>query len=225
LEKIVVTRSLKVATTSDWLRRYWSAATKREIYWIPLGCYRHEFPSMKKDMALTVTRWSEIRNPEFFVRVADLVRNTDIHLATAGYWNSALLFESIRKQVKDRRLEDKIYLYHKIPEEYLDELMASAKCFLSPPLNKGLAMTALEAGSRGTPIISPSDSEAWELFIPGEDGIMVRSKTHDSYAKALNMLADNRLWNRMAKSIWRRSQQYNWDEVAKKIKELIEDRR
>ncbi len=97
----------------------------------------------------------------------------------------------------------------------LDELFASATCFLMPSEVEPSGLSLVEAGSCGLPSIVTTEGGAAEVV--GEGGIAVRPGDAVALAEAMRRMCDLGLASRLGELARRHVLQFTWELTARRI--------
>ena len=134
---------------------------------------------------------------------------------------SAWKTEQIKQTYLDSKSKDKIKFLGYVEDKTMAKLMASAACFIYPSLFEGFGVPVLEAMQCGVPIITSKDSAMSE--VAQEAALLVDPNDTNDIAEAMIKIFDNEsLSKQLIHNAESRKAQYNWDDSAKKMYEVIQ---
>ncbi len=107
-----------------------------------------------------------------------------------------------------------------IPEEDLPKVMASAYAFVYPSLFEGFGLPVLEAMHCDIPVITSTSSSLPE--VAGDAGLLVNPTSVDEIALALEKIyVNSSLREKLIKKGRVQRTQFNWDQSAKKVYQIL----
>ncbi len=137
---------------------------------------------------------------------------------------SGELEESIRKQVAQNGLTNRVLFKGFVQPTELPLLMKASDAFIRPSLSEGLGTAFLEAMAARIPVIGTDVGGIKDFLIDGETGFVVVSEDPQSIASAVHramaLTSDekNLLVNQCERMVRER---YDWDLVATRMRELF----
>ncbi len=161
------------------------------------------------------------KNISRIIQAFDLFNQTHpkSQLLIAG--RSAWKTEQIKQTYLDSKSKDKIKFLGYVEDKTMAKLMASAACFIYPSLFEGFGVPVLEAMQCGVPIITSKDSAMSE--VAQEAALLVDPNDTNDIAEAMIKIFDNEsLSKQLIHNAESRKAQYNWDDSAKKMYEVIQ---
>ncbi len=149
-----------------------------------------------------------------------LEKYPDAELVLAG---DGPLCESIKSQILNLKLEDKIKLLGKLPHKTALEEMAKADVFICPSLAEGLGIVFIEAQALGVPAIGTRVGGIPDVIENGKTGLLIEPNSSqaisDAILKVFAMGAEEK--EKMISAAKKSAEQkFNWDNIAKEVDSL-----
>jgi glycosyltransferase involved in cell wall biosynthesis len=139
-------------------------------------------------------------------------------LAGARGWKLTGFYKTIR----ELHLFEDIRILGSIAQSDLPALYSGSALFVYPSIYEGFGLPVLEAMACGTPVLTSNSSSLPEVV--GDAAAIVSPLDVDGMASAMReILTDDGLAREMAKMGIRRSQQFSWDETARKTIRVYEE--
>lgn len=177
--------------------------------------------NIKEKLVLFFGRLNITKGPEKFVEIAKLIlkERKDMTFVIRGP------DEGMRDIVKQKiGNEKRIILLPEIRDrKEIVRMYQAADVFVLPSYREGLPLTLFEAMAAGLSIVaSPVNGVPYEMKEP-ENGFLVKYGDNEGFKKRIIELLDNKkLRDKISKNNIKRSKQYNWDLISRKIMELYE---
>lgn len=144
------------------------------------------------------------------------VNQTDVKLVLVGDYKDDPFFSaypSLKKQVAELKLEDKVIFTGFIPDEDLAQLYNTAQLLVFPSLEEGFGLPAIEAMSCGTPVAASNCSSLPEVL--GEAGRFFDPRNVSNMAELIGrILADEQERKAMRETGLARAEQFMWKKAA-----------
>ena len=138
-----------------------------------------------------------------------------IHLIFTGRANDVLLVQARRLEVEDR-----VVFAGRVPEEELPQLYRGALALVFPSLYEGFGLPVIEAMACGTPVLTANTTSLPE--VAGNAAVLVDPLSVEQIAAGVEQLcADDILRETLRRKGLRRAAQFNWDDVAAKVKGVL----
>lgn len=151
--------------------------------------------------------------------------NSDLKLVLVGDYKDDPFFSaypSLKKQVIELDLEDKVIFTGFISDEDLALFYNAATLLVFPSLEEGFGLPAVEAMSCGTPVAASNCSSLPEVI--GEAGRFFDPRDEQNIADVINqILSDSLLLNEMKDSSLKRSKNFAWRKAAEDTLTIFEE--
>lgn len=134
---------------------------------------------LRKNVVVTVSRFSKEKNLEIVTQIAKLVRG-DVLFIIAGSCYSQDVLDSILEPIRKLKVSDRVKVIPNIPRNHLRDILRTSKAYLHTRLNEPFGVSVIEAMSSGCIPVVP-DSGGPREFVPR----YLRYKTIDEAAIAL----------------------------------------
>jgi glycosyltransferase involved in cell wall biosynthesis len=220
-ERDVLLASDVVVCLTKTLAKVWEETFNVKPLVVYPGCEpSQEPPDRKDDIILSVWRWQHDTRPFFLIDLMKRLERTKLRLVMVGSWQDPILRKRFEESVAAEGLSKRILILTNVSWEKLLELYRCARCIIYPAWNS-FGYAGLEAASQGTPLVAPVRSGLWEMFEAGKHGFEVVEGDIDSYAVAVERLQDESLTAQMARNIWEKSREYDWDNHGRKMMKII----
>lgn len=189
-----------IATSPDYAKGSWILKLfKKKVRVIPLSIDEHEFkPSLKvkqkKKMLLYVGRLAKYKGLNYLIDAVSRLskQREDFYLVIVG---KGKLKEKLMKQVEKLKLQKYVKFDYDASDAKLKEYYHHAHSFILPSTSKAEAfgIVQLEAMACGVPVISTQIKGSGVPFVNhnGETGIVVKPKSAEALANAMETLLDN----------------------------------
>ena len=134
------------------------------------------------------------------------------------------LKNKLDSQIKNLGLEGEVKMLGEIAPEKVPQYLAQADVFVRPSLSEGLGNAFLEAMAAGLPVIGTSVGGIPDFLKDGETGLFCKVGNPEDLAdKIISILTDDELRNKIinnGKVLI--AEQYNWDIIADKFRNLYD---
>ena len=172
---------------------------------------------------LAVTAWKHGKEPE---RLLDLVeRAGQLKLVMAGAWLDPWIRTNFEREVRRRRLEDRVELTGALSEAALAERYARAQFVIQTWSSPGFGLSPLEAAAHGTTFVVPRGQGSSELFRDGVDGYIFDPGDGQAVGSAVEQLArDSDRAVQMGVAAWQHVRAYHaWSARAAELAEALDE--
>ncbi len=141
-------------------------------------------------------RLTEVKNPERFIDIVELVRNkiSDVKVAIVG---DGELKEKIENLIKCKKVYDNVKMYGFMKNPY--KLLSQSKVLVMTSLSEGTPIASLEAMANGLAIVGTPVDGLKEIVIEGKNGFLSDSNEELSNY-IVKILKDEELRKEMIKS-------------------------
>jgi glycosyltransferase involved in cell wall biosynthesis len=119
----------------------------------------------RKNVAVTVSRFSKEKNLEFVPQIAKLIRG-DLLFIIAGRCDSKDVLDSILEPVRKLKISDRVKVIPNIARNRLRDILCTSKVYLHTRQNEPFGVSIIEAMSSGCIPVVP-DSGGPREFVPG----------------------------------------------------------
>ena len=144
------------------------------------------------------------------------LNHTDIKLVLVGDYKDDPFFSaypSLKKQVAELKLEDKVIFTGFIPDEELAHLYNAAALLVFPSLEEGFGLPAIEAMSCGTPVAASNCSSLPEVL--GEAGRFFDPRNARNMSEVIERIVrDENERKTMREKGLARAEQFMWKKAA-----------
>lgn len=174
--------------------------------------------NIKNKFILFVGSLEPRKNLQFILKlIPQLYKQDNTQLVVVGgrSWKSSSLYDIINS--KDFPRQSTIFCDY-IRDDELAKLYNIANCFVSPSYNEGFGMPQLEAALCGCPVITSNNSAMTELA-KGKVGMYaIDGYSEDNWIAAIKHAINSKI-----KPIQTEFSEYDWDLIAKELKNLIQN--
>jgi len=148
-------------------------------------------------------------------------RLPNIKLVKIGESQSYGARENILKLIKDFNLQDDVIFEGYIPEGELPLWYNASDVLVYPCEYAGFGLPPLEAMACGTPVVTSNTTSLPEVV--GDAGIMIDPNDIESMSEMIyQVLTDSEFKNELVKKGIERSKLFNWDESARRTRDIYE---
>ena len=160
---------------------------------------------------LTVSKWSEFRNPVAYLELLKLLP-TKMGLVMVGRWDTKVEVERFRAEATKRALGERLILRDDVSEEELSHLYDETRVFVRLGFNEnGTGQAVLEAIGHGCPVVISRGLGASTMVQDGETGFLVdENNLSDVADKIVTIFANNEIVDRMSKCAYDVAKKFNW---------------
>ena len=170
-----------------------------------------------------ITKPSFLLPEKFFMTIGHVLRKKNFHVLIdlMELREEALVIvgddqgaygEMIRKRIKEKKLDDRIFLVGKVSEEEKGWLMENCQAFLFPSLREGFGIPVIESMLRGRPTFSSRKTSLPEIC--GDHAYYFDSFDPHKMAEVLEQ--GQRDFNQSrAKTMIEWAKQYSWEKAAR----------
>ncbi len=180
------------------------------------------FNQEDKKVVLFVGRLAEKKGVRYLIEAMNDIENAKLVIAGDGTLRQEL--EELAKTVNAD-----IEFIGSVTHNQLKTIYASADVFVMPSVTgkdgdiEGLGLVMLEAMSSGLPVVASRSGGITDVIIDGENGLLCEEKnSRELSLKISQLLNDSDLNERIAKAGFETAQRYDYKEIAKAYKELID---
>jgi glycosyltransferase involved in cell wall biosynthesis len=184
-----------------------------ERYCVDVTPYQPGFPYLL-NVGNRKAHKNEVRVLEAFARA-----NIDpaIHLIFTGHANDALLALSRRLGVEDR-----VVFAGRVAEAELPQLYRGALMLVFPSLYEGFGLPVIEAMACGAPVLTANTTSLPE--VAGNAALLVDPLSVEQIAAGVERLCvDDVLRDALRQKGLKRAAQFSWDDVAAKVKAVLDE--
>lgn len=124
---------------------------------------------------------------------------------------------SIKAQIRNLGLENKVLHFKNIPDEDKFQLIALADISVTPTLFEGLPIVILEAMACGKPIVASNVTEVPQVVKHGVNGFLVPPRDPGAIARAVLEIYERKLVNKMGSESKRIVKNYDWNAITERV--------
>ncbi len=134
------------------------------------------------------------------------------------------LENKLKSLVANLKLEDRVVFHDFVPHDEMVIYLHMSDIFIRPSLTEGLGNSFLEAMACKLPVVATEVGGIRDFLINRETGIVCKVKDPESIVIAVEgLLGDDGLKNNIIVNSFNMiEQRYNWELVAKKMKQIFE---
>ncbi len=131
--------------------------------------------------------------------------------------------ETLRKIVKNLKLEEKVIFTGKVNEKELPLYYTACDVFIMLSSMEGFGIVYSEANACGKPVIGGRIGGTSDAIIDGETGLLIDSFDINQIAEVLiKLLTNPGLARKLGKQgRWRVERELNWERIAQRIRKII----
>lgn len=168
-------------------------------------------PSNSRNILLTVSKWSEFRNPTAYLELLKLLPSK-MNLVMVGRWDTAIELERFEAEVKKQLLGKRFILRDNISEEELSSFYDKTRVFVRLGFNEnGTGQAILEALGHGCPVVISKRLGASTLVVNGESGFLVdENNLVDVADKIVTIFEDDEFVDRMSNGAYEVAMKHSW---------------
>lgn len=234
--RLAVRRADRLLTVSEFSKREIMEVYKvpaERVTVTPLGVdtetYRPDMPEHQVNAVLDryrVTRpyFIYIGRLEEKKNVLNLIKAFSIFKGWRGYGDPVKLlligakgfgFERIRREIRDRKLEEQVMIPGYVAEEHMQELYAGAVALIFPSLYEGFGLPILQAQACGTPVVTSNLASMPE--VAGRGALFVNPNASEDLAVKMRMVVDeDRTREELKREGFENIKRFSWDDCARK---------
>jgi teichuronic acid biosynthesis glycosyltransferase TuaC len=164
---------------------------------------------------------AELKGHHRVIRALTALRDSGIVarlIIVGGVGRSGRYAATLRQQVAEFNIRDRVQFAGEIKQERLAELMCAADVFCLASSSEGWPNVVNEALASGTPVVATDVGAVRQMITSQEYGLIVPVDDPEALADALRS-ALTREWDRDVISAWGRRR--SWDDVAEEVLEQV----
>lgn len=224
--------AISESTKNEILSHYPWAGKKVEVTLLGYDRTKYRFPildsrikktkekyGIRGDYVVYIGTLKPSKNVEGLLKAFVKLRGLDLSLVIAG--KKGWLFESIFKKVQELGIENKVVFTDFVTEEGKVDLLAGAKCLVSPSFTEGFGMHVLEAMATGCPVVVSKAGSLPEVV--GDVGILVNPQDTDSLAESINFVVSlpKSKYNQLKSEVLKQADKFSWEMTARQTLEIL----
>lgn len=176
--------------------------------------------SQREKAILTYDRWDIGNKPHIFLDLLEDI-DSDVKLKIGGFWHPEAIKEDFIKEVKRRKLENRVELLGPLNERKIIELCSRVILHVHPN-EEAFGMQTLEAAGCGCCIVIPGGSGVTDLFEHGSHGYFPEKNDFNELIKYVKIIfSDIKKAEEMGRRAWGVARNYTWSGYAKRLEEII----
>lgn len=178
-----------------------------------------DFNKKKENLIVYVGRIKKYKQLDHLVKAFRIVKDRipDSELVIAGKGDFSEIEELSKK------LNLKLKLYNEITEDEKLDLLQKARIFVTTSMKEGWGLTVIEANRCGTPVIAYDVSGLRDSIRNNETGLLVKPGDIEEFAEnIIKLLKDTYLNERLNKSAFLWSKEFDWNKSTEELKKIIE---
>ena len=223
--------AIKVQTISNYLANWVrEMGYKGKLKVIPNGVNVEKFMSVGQSRALTkraivlitVSRLVEKNAVGDIINALKfLPESVSLKILGTGH-----LGKTLKLKVKSLKLENRVEFLGFVSPQEIPVYLHNSDIFVRPSLSEGMGSSFIEAMAVGVPIIATQVGGIKDFLIDGETGLVCNVRDPESMAKAvLRLVKDHTLRENIIKNAKKMvKERYDWNLIAKRMKEEIFDK-
>ncbi len=179
--------------------------------------------SSDRNIILTVSKWSEFRNPTAYLDLLDLLP-VKMKLVMVGRWDTEEELERFRAEVIRRALGDRLILKDNVSEEGLSHLYDETRVFVRLGFSEnGTGQAILEAIGHGCPVVISRGLGASTMVLDGGTGFLVdENNLVDVADKIVTIFSNDEIVDKMSKCAYEVARKHSWQTYLDTISALTE---
>ena len=228
LYKMIYRRADFIQVISNHLaRRAVKIGYKGKIEVVPNGVdfkqltFNNKPEERKEKIVITTSRLVKKNGIEYLIRA---MSQANAKLLIAGGGN---LEGKLKNLTQEFGLSEKIHFLGHLEPDKIFSYLNKADVFVRPSLSEGLGNAFLEAMAMGVPVIGTPVGGIPDFLKDGETGWFCEGKNPKSIAEKINFVLDSKnkeLVARVAENARKMvAQNYNWRNIAQKMKEIFQE--
>lgn len=222
----------KVQVISNYLAKWAKMMkTKREIALIPNGVNFGKFSTHaqhpldnegSQTSLITTSRLVEKNGVEDIIDALEFLP-VNVKLKILG---TGILESKLKQKTKDRRLEARVEFLGHISNDQLPKYLHEADIFVRPSLSEGQGISFIEAMAAGLPVIATNVGGIPDFLRDRETGLFCKVNDPKSIAdKVMEYVNNPKLVTKIVENARKMvEEKYDWDLIAKRMKEEIFDK-
>ncbi len=222
----VLNRCYKIETPSIYIQQYLQAkgfVVGHIPNFIDNSYFPFNWENTPSPKLLWVRAFHDIYKPELAIQcVADL-RNKfpNISLTMVGPDQGKLAY--CKELIKSLDIENAITITGPIPNHELNNYYKSHQIFLTTTSYESFGVALVEAASSGIPMVSTRVGEIPFMWREGEEMLMAKDGNQQEFNQQVeNLLKNQYLRDTLSKNARKKAEQYTWNAIKVRWKELIE---
>ena len=176
-----------------------------------------------RKIIMTVSKWSQFRNPAAYLEVLDLLPKT-LSLVMVGRWDTQMEIEKFKAEVFKRGLEDRLIIRDNVLEEELSSLYNQTRVFVRLGFSEsGTGQAILEAIGHGCPVVISKGLGASTMVKDGGNGFVVDENNLEEVSnKIFTIFGNDQMVERMSNFSYKVAKEHSWQTYLDKISSLTE---
>lgn len=215
----------KVVSPSTYLAKAFADHGIDQVQVIPNAIDLSKFPfrnrTQNRQMIIWLRAFYSIYNPQMAIKAFKQVKESfpKAQLTMVGPANSAVL-EKCQKLAK--KLEVDVSFMDKVDQETWIDLASQNDIFLNTSNFDNMPLSVIEAMAMGLVIVSTDVGGMPYLIDHNQDGLLIPADDDEQMAEAIaNLLTDTLLMAKLAMTARSKVERYNWEEVMKGWKAVL----
>lgn len=156
-----------------------------------------------------------------FVHIRKMLPESRLDIA--GTAENAEYSDHLHSLSRQLQLNSSVQFYGGVTEQQKFDLMKEAWLLIHPSIREGWGLTAIEAGSQGTPTVGYDISGLRDSVQNGKTGVLVSDRNPELLARAaVDLVADKKLYINMGKNVQSWSKKFSWEHSTTQSLQLIE---
>lgn len=153
-----------------------------------------------------------------FAIVKEKINDAQLYILGRGDFRAHL-----EKLAKELKIEQDTTFFGYVSEEDKVRLLSKSWCVVNTSMKEGWGITNIEANAAGTPVISANSPGLRDSVSEGNSGLLYEyGNIFDLAEKIETILTNDELRHLLSHGAVAWAKQFNWDNSAKKMLELIE---
>lgn len=159
----------------------------------PSKTFPKEMRLGKKPRILFLGRVSELKGVGELIKAGKILADSghDFECCIVGHGDRKGIIESFQRQIKDRKLTEKIKFLGRLVDEEKFKIYANSDLFVLPSWTEGCPNSVLEALGSGLFVVSTDVGALKDVISSGENGNFVDVKDYESLAEQLIWVCRN----------------------------------
>ncbi|MFV8765443.1 glycosyltransferase [Aerococcus urinaeequi] len=177
-----------------------------------------DIPQRKVYDFIFVGRFESIKRPRKFIQIIKEIQDENPSV-TALMVGTGSLFEEIRNEIKEKKINIKLVGFVNDPQVYI----AKSSFLINTSISEGFGIASVEAMQLGVPVITYKNGGVSDEIATGSNGIIITEEA--KLAKKLNgYLTSNHKYKKLSENSKKLGSKYNnYSEWIKIIQSVYED--
>ena len=174
---------------------------------------------------ITVSRFDKRKNHEKIIMSLRNLKQEypDIVYICIGYGDEE---ENIKKLIKELNLEDQVFIFKNISNDFKNALVASSNIFVMPSIIhkksvEGFGISYVEAGQYSVPSLGGKDGGASDAIEHKKSGLICDGNNLDEVYSSIKLMLENKKYLEYGKNAKIFSTKFEWTKIIKEYEKIL----